>query len=117
MTTEILAERTRILQQMAQLQTMALGSLKAEYRPGADGTQRGPYYQHQVWQEGGNVTRRVPAEEASALAQAIANRQEFEALATRFIALSAGLPTPAGATPQKKKSRTVRWRKRPSSHS
>lgn len=104
MTVEILTQRTRILQQMATLHPMAMGSLKAEYREGPGGERRGPYYQHQMWHEGANVTRRVPAEEAPALAEAIARRQEFEALAMQFIELSAGFTTSTVAAAQKKES-------------
>jgi hypothetical protein len=84
-------KRHHLLQQMAQLDTMEYGSLKAEYRP-TDGGQSaqplGPYFKHQVWHGGHNLSRRVPAEQAPALANAIANRQTFERLASDYIGLT-----------------------------
>ena len=82
---DFLSKRTQILQQMAALDTMEQGSLKAEYRESPSGERCGPYFKHQAWQDGSNVSRRVPAEEAPALETAIAHRQKFEALATEFI--------------------------------
>jgi hypothetical protein len=78
----------QILQTMANLTTMEYGSLKAECRLGADNTQLGPYYQHQVWDRGRNKSRRIPAPEAPRLQKAIANRQTCEKLSARFIALT-----------------------------
>ena len=67
MNTEFLTQRTHLIQQMASLQSMEHGSLKAEYRPSSAGGQTcqvGPYYKHQVWQNGRNVSQRISAEEA-----------------------------------------------------
>jgi hypothetical protein len=91
MSSDLLAQRTLILQQMAALSSMELGSLKAEFREGPSGEKIGPYYKHQVWEDGGNLSRRVPSEEAPALETAIANRQRFEQLATEFIAITVQL--------------------------
>ena len=82
------AQRAALLQQMAALQTMEQGSLKEEYRHQPSGTKAGPYFKHQVWRDGSNVSRRIAPEDAPALAQAIANRQKFEALAASFIELT-----------------------------
>ena len=82
------AQRTAILQQMAALETMEEGSLKAEYRAGPSGTKVGPYFKHQVWSDGGNASQRIASEDAQSLSEAIANRQKFEALAANFIALT-----------------------------
>ena len=99
-------KRHQLLQQMAQLDTMEYGSLKAEYRP----TQprqapeaHGPYFKHQVWQNGRNVSRRVPADQAPALAEAIANRQTFEKLASDYVGLTVEHTRQRGA---KKNSRS-----------
>ncbi len=84
-------KRHQLLQQMAQLDTMEYGSLKAEYRPAEPSPSSealGPYFKHQVWREGRNLSRRVPTEQAHALANAIANRQTFEKLATDYIGLT-----------------------------
>ncbi len=82
------AQRTALLEQMASLQTMEQGSLKSEYRPQPSGAKSGPYFKHQVWRDGTNVSQRISPEDAPALAEAIANRQKFEALAVRFIELT-----------------------------
>lgn len=84
-------KRHQLLQQMAQLDTMEYGSLKAEYRPAQAGQSAqplGPYFKHQVWHGGHNLSRRVPTEQAPALARAIANRQTFERLASDYIGLT-----------------------------
>jgi hypothetical protein len=80
-------KRQQILQQMEQIQRMERGSLQAEKRPSLrhPGHDQGPYFKYQVWENGQNVTRRVPADHAQALAQAIEGRKEFEKLAEQFI--------------------------------
>ena len=82
------AQRGQILQQMAQLETMEYGSLHAEYRPAAGGGTTGPYYKHQVWEQGKNLSQRIPAAEAPALQTALTNRQRCEALVQEYIALT-----------------------------
>jgi hypothetical protein len=89
--TKFLTQRTHLIQQMVSLQSMEEGSLKAEYRTSSGGEQTspiGPYFKHQVWQNGRNVSRRISTEEAPALQAAIANRQQFEALAAQFVDLT-----------------------------
>jgi hypothetical protein len=83
----LIHKRQQILQQMELIRRMEHGSLQAEKRPSVRHPDqgRGPYYKHQVWEEGQNHTRRVPCEEADALAQAIEGRKEFERLAEAFI--------------------------------
>jgi mannitol-1-phosphate/altronate dehydrogenase len=88
MNDSFLARRAALLQQMAALDSMELGSLKAEYRPGPSGSLSGPYFKHQVWQGGANQSQRVPPEDAPALQAAIDNRLHFESLAQAFIDLS-----------------------------
>jgi len=83
-----MTDPNQILQAMGNLTTMEYGSLKAEYRPGAGPSPLGPYYQHQVWEQGRNRSRRVPAREAPRLQQAIAHRQTCEKLSAQFIALT-----------------------------
>lgn len=82
------AQRTVILEQMAALQTMEQGSLKSEFRQQPSGVKSGPYFKHQVWRDGANLSQRIAPEDAPALAAAIANRQHFEALASSFIELT-----------------------------
>ena len=115
-----LAQRTQILQPMAALQTMEQGSLKAEFRDSPSGERCGPYFKHQVWQDGSNFSRRVPPEEASALEAAIANRQRFESLATQFVELTVSRTRQSQPAPslKKKTSRPLSsWRKKRKSSS
>jgi hypothetical protein len=91
MNADYLAQRTQILEQMAALDTMEEGSLKTEYRTshaGGEAHQVGPYFKHQVWREGRNVSQRIPADQAPALDTAIAHRQQFEHLAAQFTQLT-----------------------------
>ncbi|MFA5264527.1 MAG: DUF6788 family protein [Opitutaceae bacterium] len=83
--------RTQILGQLAQLETMEYGSLRAEHRPAAGGGTTGPYYQHQVWEHGKNLSQRIPTDEAPALQAALANRQRAEALVQEYIAVTVQL--------------------------
>ena len=80
-------KRKQILQQMEQIQRMERGSLQSETHPSVrlPEQNRGPYFKHQVWENGQNASRRVPAEQAGALAQAIEGRKHFETLAEQFI--------------------------------
>jgi len=92
---------------------MEYGSLKAEYRPGADHAQLGPYYQHQVWEHGRNRSRRVPAPEAARLQQAITNRQAAEKLSTQFIALTVQATRRAWAQDAKKNASLPKSKPKP----
>ena len=103
----------QILQAMTHLSAMEYGSLKAEYRPGADNTQRGPYYQHQVWEHGRNRSRRVPAPEAAQLQQAIANRQTAEQLSAQFIDLTVQQTRRAWQQKSKKSSSSPKSKTKP----
>ncbi len=99
-------QREQILQQMEQIKRMERGSLQAEKRPSVRHPDegRGPYYKHQVWENGQNLTRRVPPEQADTLAQAIDGRKEFERLASAFVDATV-LLTRAEASPGVKKTR------------
>jgi hypothetical protein len=80
--------RTVVLEQMAALESMEQGSLKTEYREKPSGTKSGPYFKHQVWRDGFNVSKRISPADAPELAAAFANRQKFETLAANFIELT-----------------------------
>jgi len=92
---------------MELIDRMERGSLQAEKRPSvrhpAEG--RGPYFKHQVWENGQNRTQRVSAEKADALAQAIEGRKKFERLAEAFIEATV-LLTREEASPSAKKNGT-----------
>lgn len=82
-------QRQLIFQQMAQIDQMEYGSLKAEYRPGADPEHPlGPYYKYQVWEEGKNRSERVAGPRAEQLRTGLEGRQHFEQLARECIELT-----------------------------
>jgi hypothetical protein len=77
--------RCSLLQQIADITTMQPGTLAEEWRerpdPDAGGTRRvGPYYKHQVWKDGRNISRRVPSTEAAQLREDIDNAKRYEEL-------------------------------------
>ena len=83
---------------------MELGSLQEENRPSPHhpGQTLGPYFKHQVWENGKNLTRRVPAERAGSLAQAIDGRKKFEQLAGQFIDTTVAMARAEDSSPSKK---------------
>jgi hypothetical protein len=84
--------RQDLLQEMAQIQSMEKGTLTEEYRerldPGGGTIRLGPYFKHQVWQEGANRSRRVPSDEVSALRQDLMNHARFGELADSYVELT-----------------------------
>ncbi|HZL47279.1 MAG TPA: hypothetical protein VFC28_13725 [Opitutaceae bacterium] len=105
--------RAQIIEQLARLDTMEYGSLRAEHRPASGGGRTGPYFQHQVWEHGKNLSQRIPASEAPALQTAIANRQLAEALAQEYIAVTVQL-TRQGADDAALAKKNARSWRRPS---
>lgn len=101
-------QRTQILQQMEEIQAMERGSLQEERRPSKQDPElaNGPYFKHQVWEDGKNQTRRVPEEEAGRLAQAIQGRKEFEALAEQFVSATIAMTRERQGRPEAKKNAT-----------
>lgn len=117
-------KREQLLQQMNQIQDMEYGSLKAEVRPkstAGQNEQNGPYFKHQAWENGKNVSRRVPATQAPTLATAIAGRQQFEKLAQEFVAVTVAQTrqplTPAKKKPRRKSTKPKSSKARPFSSS
>lgn len=105
------AQREQVLQQMAQLDTMEYGSLQTEHRPAAGGGTTGPYYKHQVWEQGKNLSQRIPATEAPVLQTALANRQRGEELARQFIDLTVQLTRRRTDTQSDAKKNARSWRR------
>jgi hypothetical protein len=105
------AQRDHLLQQMAQCDSMEYGCLRAEHRPAAGGGSSGPYYKHQVWEQGKNLSQRIPSQEVAALERAIANRQHFEQLAREFIDVTVQLTRRAQDTESDAKKNARRWRR------
>ena len=98
-------KRQQILQQMEQIQRMERGSVQAESRPskGHPHQNQGPYYKHQVWKEGQNLSRRVPVDEADSLTSAIAGRKRFEALAQEYVDTTVAMTRAESSIDSKKK--------------
>ncbi len=100
------ARRKQILKQMARIDCMAKGTLSEEYRESRrDGKiiKRGPYYKHQCWEDGRNVSRRVPAPEVDNLRKAVDGYHEFERLAREFSEITIEMTHQSAADPVKKK--------------
>lgn len=100
-------KRQQILQQMEAISSMEYGSLQKESRPSKSNPDQpnGPYFKHQVWEHGKNATRRVPAEKAEALAEAIEGRQNFERLSQEFIDTTVAMTRENQQTSSVKKKR------------
>lgn len=71
-----------LLQQIAQIQQMERGKL-CIIRQGP----QGPYYKHQSWEKGKNVTHYVPQAQVPALQQAIAGYEQFQDLVEQYVQL------------------------------
>jgi len=112
---EFIEQRQEILQKMARIDQMEYGSLKAEFRPGADPSHSlGPYFKYQVWQEGKNHSQRVAGPRAEQLRQAVEGRQQFEQLAQQCIDLTVQhTRVTQSATDAKKNSKRRSARKPP----
>lgn len=101
-----------ILQQITQIQRMDQGTVSV-MRQGP----HGPYYNHQCYENGRNVSRYVPAEQVPELQEAIEGYRRFQELVKQYVQLrveqtrserQAGLkkktPLPKSSWPKTKKS-------------
>jgi hypothetical protein len=103
-----------ILQALAQIQHLDRGSVSVlRQEP------NGPYYNHQCYEDGRNVSRYVPAEQVAELRAALAEHQRFQQLVQQYVELrvartraerAAGSkkkrPRPASSWPKTRKSRS-----------
>jgi len=96
-----------ILAQIAQIQTMDRGTVSI-IRQGPEG----PYYNHQCYEEGKNVSRYVRTEEVTALKEAIEGYRRFQQLVAQYVQLVVER-TRAERQGSKKKNphRSSSWRK------
>jgi hypothetical protein len=110
--------RQSLLDDLASITTMRPGTLAEEYRqhPSPDGKSTirlGPYYKHQIWQDGRNITRRVPAAEAALLKEDIEEARRYHRITGQLaelnirntIAMRAARPASDPAAVEKKTSR------------
>lgn len=103
------AQKQRILQQIAAIQTMERGKLSAysfKDRPGASG----PYYKLQQWHEGKNQTRYISAEEVPQIQAALAGYQEYEQLSAQYADLLIAETRKGIADSKKNFRRRYSWR-------
>jgi hypothetical protein len=71
-----------VLQDIAQVQRMERGTLSVIRQGPA-----GPYYNHQCYEEGRNVSRYVPLEQVSAVKEAMDGYRRFQELAQQYVQL------------------------------
>ena len=71
-----------VLRDLAQIQRLDRGSVSI-IRQGPTG----PYYNHQCYEDGRNVSRYVPAEQVPELQAAIADYQRFQELVQQYVEL------------------------------
>ena len=71
-----------VLQEIAQIQRLEKGTLSI-IRQGP----KGPYYNHQCYEEGRNVSRYVPAEQVPDLKAAIQDFRRFQGLVEHYVHL------------------------------
>lgn len=64
-----------ILQQIAQIQQMERGKISILRQ-----TPEGPFYNHQTWEKGRNVSRYVPRDQVTTIQEAINGYQRFKQL-------------------------------------
>jgi hypothetical protein len=73
-----------LLQELVQIQRLERGTVSV-IRQGPSG----PYYNHQCYENGRNVSRYVPAEQVAQLQAAIAEHHRFQQLVQQYVALLA----------------------------
>ncbi len=81
-------KRKALLEEMALIDKMEKGTLTAEYRDveaGGRKAKKGPYFKHQVWKKGKNVSRRVSSADAEELGMAVEGYHKFKALSEEYI--------------------------------
>jgi hypothetical protein len=71
-----------ILRDLAQIQRLDRGTVSVIRQGPA-----GPYYNHQCYEKGRNVSRYVPAEQVAQLQAAIADHQRFQQLVQQYVEL------------------------------
>ena len=88
------AKRQEILEEMGTINQMEHGRLSEEYRQReVDGRihRTGPYYKHQVWRDGKNVTTRVKVDQVASLREGIEGMDRFKQLSSDFVATTVAM--------------------------
>ena len=107
MNTNHCEKRRALLEQMDHLGHLVRGTLTEQYfkrRRRGKTVRLGPYYKLQLWSEGHNQTRYVPADQVPHLREGIANYHQFQKLCQEFVELSAASGEPLGSALKKKRS-------------
>ena len=76
-------DKHQLLQQISTISAMERGKLSAYSFKDRSG-QAGPYHKLQIWEEGKNHTRYVPADELPALEAALAGYSQYEQLTRQY---------------------------------
>ena len=98
--------RHQILQEMASIKQMEKGRLTEEYRESfknGKAERVGPYFKHQRWEDGRNLSRRVPADQAQQLRNAVEGYHQFEALANEYAEITIAMTREAADEHDSKK--------------
>lgn len=93
---------------MSRIERMQRGRLTEEYRKRVvDGEERrtGPYFKHQVWTDGKNISRRVNAQEAGQLRDDIAGFDRFKELSAQYVEATVAMTDQSCDADSKKNSR------------
>ena len=90
-----------VLRDIAQIQHMERGTLNV-LRQGP----QGPYYNHQCYEQGRNVSRYVPAEQVSEVKEAIQGHHRFQELAQEYVQLMVEKTRVERAAGHSKKNKT-----------
>jgi hypothetical protein len=90
-----------VLHDIAQIQHMERGTLNV-LRQGP----QGPYYNHQCYEQGRNVSRYVPAEQVGEVKEAIQDYHRFQELAQEYVQLMVEKTRAERAPGQSKKNKT-----------
>lgn len=91
-----------ILNQIAQIQRLEKGTLNI-IRHGP----KGPYYNHQCYENGQNVSRYVPGDKAADFQEAIEGYQRFQKLVEEYVQLMVEKTRVDRSSGSKKNSRTA----------
>ena len=100
--------RAQILTEMNEIERMERGRLSAEYRERSeDGRTRtlGPYFKHQRWEDGRNISRRVRADQVDSLREDLEGHERFKVLSDEFAELTIQLTRQEQAGDSKKNAR------------
>jgi hypothetical protein len=100
-------QRRILIEEMSRIERMQRGRLTEEYRQReVDGQIResGPYFKHQVWRDGRNVSRRVKADEAQQLREDIEGLDRFKELSAQYIEATVAMTDESSGDEGKKNS-------------